>query len=259
MSGPVYDLGFSELSLESLDQRPPAELVELLARRTGIEIDIFWSKTFAKNKRSCRKTLSEVSAARTVPPVKRKNIEKRTREYLTLEEVKKLIDSAKSLGRHGDRDALLILMSYRHALRLGEVIDLRWRQLDLAHAHIHVHRLKNGDPSVHFLERDEIRALRQLERAYPKSDFVFTSERKGRLTPNAVHKIIVRAGEAAGINFPVHQHMLRHGKGHDLAKRGVNTRYIQAYMGHKNIQNTAIYAKFDASALKGLGKDVNLD
>lgn len=64
-------------------------------------------------------------------------------------------------------------MAYRHAFRVGELVDLKWDQVDLDNAKLHVNRLKNGDASVHFLEGDEIRALRKLHRAYPDSGFVF--------------------------------------------------------------------------------------
>lgn len=190
------------------------------------------------------------------PPPRTPNAEKRAREYLTPAEVKKMIDAAKSVGRHGLRDGLLILIAYRHALRVGELIDLKWEQLDLNAGKFHVNRLKNGDPSVHFLEGDEIRALRKLRRDYETSAFVFASERQGPLSRNAIHKIVVRAGEVAELKLSVHPHMLRHGIGFQLASKGVDTRGIQAYFGHKNIQHTVRYTQLDAGRFKGFGKDL---
>jgi type 1 fimbriae regulatory protein FimB/type 1 fimbriae regulatory protein FimE len=175
---------------------------------------------------------------------------------LTPAEVKKMIDAAKSVGRHGCRDALLILIAYRHALRVGELVDLKWKQFDLDKGRFHVNRLKNGDPSVHFLEGDEIRALRKLRREYEGFAFVFISERQGPMSHNAIHKIVVRAGDLARIKISVHAHMLRHGKGFQLASEGVDTRAIQAYFGHKNIQHTVRYTQPDASRFKGFGKDL---
>ncbi len=192
------------------------------------------------------------------PPAKLPNLEKRSREYLTVSEVNKLIKIAKSLGRHGERDSLMILVMYRHALRVGELLDLRWDQMDLNRGRMHVNRLKNGDPSVHYLEGDEIRALRKLRREYPATDFVFESERQGPLTANAVHKMTVRAGIEAELELSVHPHMLRHGKGYQLASEGVDTRAIQAYMGHKNIQHTVLYTQLNPKRFKGFGKDVSL-
>lgn len=179
------------------------------------------------------------------PPAKVTNLEKRSREYLTVSEVNKLIKTAKSLGRHGERDCLMILVMYRHALRVGELVDLSWDQMDLNRGRMHVNRLKNGDASVHYLEGDEIRALRKLRRDYSATDFVFESERHGPLTANAVHKMVARAGIEAGLELSVHPHMLRHGKGYQLASEGIDTRAIQAYMGHKNIQHTVLYTQLN--------------
>jgi len=62
------------------------------------------------------------------PPVKRPNLEKRSREYITVAELKLLVTAAKQTGRHSARDSLLILMMFRHALRVGELVDLKWDQ-----------------------------------------------------------------------------------------------------------------------------------
>lgn len=94
-------------------------------------------------------------------------------------------------------------MTYRHGFRVGEVIDLKWDQIDLDHAKLHVNRMKNGESSVHFLEGDEIRALRKLKRVEPESAFVFYSERQGPLSSNAVYKIVSRAGSEAGLDLSV--------------------------------------------------------
>jgi type 1 fimbriae regulatory protein FimE len=192
------------------------------------------------------------------PPAKLPNLEKRSREYLTVSEVNRLIKTAKSVGRHGERDSLIVLVMYRHALRVGELVNLRWDQMDLNRGRMHVNRLKNGDASVHYLEGDEIRALRKLRRDYPDSDFVFISERQGPLTASGVHKMVARAGAEAGLELSVHPHMLRHGKGFQLASEGVDTRAIQAYMGHKNIQHTVLYTQLNPKRFKGFGKDVKL-
>jgi len=190
------------------------------------------------------------------PPIKLKNLEKRSREYLTTAEVKGLIDAAKDVGRHGARDALLILVMYRHALRVSELADLKWDQVDLNRGRLHVNRLKNGEPSVHYLEGDEIRALRKLRRDYASSEFVFVSERQGPLSANAIHKLVARAGREAALELSVHPHMLRHGKGFQLASEGIDTRAIQAYMGHKNIQHTVLYTQLNPKRFRGFGKDV---
>ncbi|GEM_PF-959139 len=78
---------------------------------------------------------SQIKAKKMLgPPTKLPNLEKRSREYLSVSEVNKLIRTAKSLGRHGERDSLIVLVMYRHALRVGELVDLRWDQIDLNRA-----------------------------------------------------------------------------------------------------------------------------
>src|SRR5438128_209120 len=134
---------------------------------------------------------------RKVLPKRRTNAELRSREYLTPAEVQKLIDQAGKLGRHGLRDAALLMLAYRHGLRVSELVALRWDMIDLKQGRLHVNRLKNGIASVHPLRGPELRALRKLERDYPETNYVFVSERRGPLTADTVRKLVARAGETA--------------------------------------------------------------
>ncbi len=178
------------------------------------------------------------------PPKRVSNQEQgRTREYLLPTEVEAMLVAAKSLGRHQQRDYTMILLAYRHGLRVSELIGLRWEQIDLTQGHLHVSRLKNGVPSVHPLRGTELRALRQLQREYPDSPYVFVSERSTPLSTVSFRVIVSRAGVAAGLPFPVHPHMLRHACGYYLASKGQDTRAIQAYLGHKKIQHTVRYTE----------------
>lgn len=151
-------------------------------------------------------------------PRRRKNTELRAREHLTPPEVEALITAAGTRGRYGHRDATLLMLAYRHALRVGELVALRWEQVDLEAGLLHVRRLKRGLPSTHPLCGPELRALRRLRREQrADSAYVFTTERKGPLTTAAVRKLVTRIGQAAGFPFPVHPHMLRHATGFYLA------------------------------------------
>ena len=135
-------------------------------------------------------------------PRHRRNSDYRSREYLSEKEVGEVIAAAAAQGRHGVRDSALILIAYRHGLRVSELVSLRWDQIDLSQGLVHVSRLKNGLPSVHPLRGPELRALRRLQRENANAAYVFVSERKAPLTPDAVRKIVARAGREAGINFP---------------------------------------------------------
>src|SRR5262245_60009740 len=90
------------------------------------------------------------------------------RRYLTEREVERLMDYARKHGRYGHREATMILVAYRHGLRASEVCDLQWQQIELSEGRLHVHRVKNGIPSVHSIRGDEMRALRKLRRDYPQ-------------------------------------------------------------------------------------------
>jgi type 1 fimbriae regulatory protein FimB/type 1 fimbriae regulatory protein FimE len=193
--------------------------------------------------------------SRKVIPKRRTNAELRTREYLTPDEVSRLIDHAGKLGRHGQRDAALLTLAYRHGLRVSELVALRWDMVDLKQGLLHVNRLKNGIASVHPLRGPELRALRKMAREYPDTPYIFVTERKGPLTPDTVRKLIARAGEAARISFPIHPHMLRHACGYKLANDGHDTRAIQHYLGHKNIQHTVRYTELSPTRFKDFWKD----
>jgi type 1 fimbriae regulatory protein FimE len=196
-----------------------------------------------------------IENGKVAPPRRQPNTTRRSREHLTPAEVQALIKAAGRLGRHGHRDATLILLAYRHGLRVSELVALRWDQLDLRAGLLHVARLKHGVPSTHPLRGPELRALRRLQREYPASSYVLTTERRGPLTDSAVRKIIARAGAVAKLGFPVHPHMLRHATGFKLANDGHDTRAIQHYLGHRNIQHTVRYTELAPDRFKGFWTD----
>ena len=188
-----------------------------------------------------------------VPPLRLPNAERRPREYLTPEEVTLLIDTAKKRvgARTPHRDATMILMAYRHGLRASELCSVRWDMLDLAQGRFHVTRRKNGRPSVHLLRGTEIRDLRRLQREQvPQSIYVFTTERRGPMTPATFRKLLSMIGQAAELPFPVHPHMLRHACGFALANGRHDTRAIQEWLGHRNIQHTTRYTELTTHRFK---------
>ena len=187
---------------------------------------------------------------RTVTPRRRPNAELRTREYLTETEVEKLIKAA-GTNRWGHRDATMILVAYRHGLRVERT----------GRSALGPDRLQRGRPArpqgqaghaQHASDPgDELRALRRLQREQePRSPFVFTSERGSPFTTAGFAKLVERAGEAAGLGFPAHPHMLRHACGFALANKGHDTRALQAYLGHKNIQHTVRYTELSPDRFK---------
>ena len=196
------------------------------------------------------KLVAPTTEKRTVTPRRRPNAELRTREHLTETEIEKLLKAAGN-SRWGHRNSTMILVGYRHGLRVSELVDLRWDQVDFAHGRLHVRQLKQGSPSTHPIVGDELRALRRLRREQePKSPFVFTSERGSPFSTSGFAKLVERAGEAAKLGFKAHPHMLRHACGFALANKGHDTRALQAYLGHKNIQHTVRYTELAPNRFK---------
>jgi type 1 fimbriae regulatory protein FimB/type 1 fimbriae regulatory protein FimE len=172
--------------------------------------------------------------------------------FLTEAQVEALRRAVKTTSRNAHRDATLILVAYRHGLRVSELVDLRWQDVHLELAEVYIHRLKGSKSTMQPIEGDELRALRRLRRENPTSPYLFVAERGGPLSPDAVQYMIRRAGEAAGLPMRVHPHMLRHGCGFRLTNAGANSRMVQDYLGHRDPRNTAIYTEVDATRFRGL-------
>lgn len=184
-------------------------------------------------------------------PKRQTNLELRPREYLRPDEIERLIVAAKDSSAPV-RNHALVLVSYRHGLRVGEAIALLWSQVDFERAQLHVNRLKNGRPGLHSIEGDELRLLRRLKREVGESPWLFLSRLKTPLTPRGANMVITSLGKVAGLDFPIHFHQLRHSCGFALANRGCDTRLIQDWLGHQNIQHTARYTALTPHRFEGL-------
>ena len=204
--------------------------------------------------KSTLRLVGPTTEKRTVTPRRRPNAELRTREHLTEREVERLIEAAKA-NRHGHRDATMILLAYRHGLRASELVDLRWDQVDFNRAVLHVRRVKQGTPATHPLTGLEMRALRKLQRECEASPFAFVSERGAPFSTAGFARMLERVAEAARVEIKVHPHMLRHACGFKLANDGVDTRALQAYLGHKSIQHTVRYTELAPTRFKGFWRD----
>jgi type 1 fimbriae regulatory protein FimB/type 1 fimbriae regulatory protein FimE len=176
-------------------------------------------------------------------------------ECVAVKEVEKLGERPRSRGRYGRRDATMILLAYRRGLRASELCALRWDQVDLERGLVHVRRLKNGTASVHPMGGGEIRALRRLKREQIESRYVFVTERRAPMTAAGFRKMVARTGERGKFPFPVHPHRLRHACGYKLANEGQDTRAVQHYLGHRNIQHTVRYTELSPERFKSFWQD----
>ncbi len=175
----------------------------------------------------------------------------RQRDYLTSEEIRRLLAAARS-GRHGPRDHAMLLLMYRHGLRVSELVALRRSDLDLKTGHLWVHRLKRGLSTSHPLAGDELRALRRLlGKRQDRLPWLFLSERNQAMTRQAINYLVTVISERARLDA-VHPHMLRHSCGHALAHSGRDLRLIQDYLGHRDPRHTARYTRTAATRFEGL-------
>jgi type 1 fimbriae regulatory protein FimB len=189
------------------------------------------------------------------PPTKNLTVDRGGKDFLTEAEMKQFLDAARG-SRHGTRDHAMMLMTYRHGLRVSELIDLRLKDIDLGSSRLYVRR-KKGSLSTHQpIDGDELRALRAWlrerdKRSDARSSYLFLSER-GPMTHQAVNYLVRESGKRAELRFHVHPHMLRHSTGYYLANRNYDTRLVQDYLGHKNIAHTVRYTRTAAVRFEGL-------
>jgi type 1 fimbriae regulatory protein FimB len=174
-------------------------------------------------------------------------------KHLTVLEMQRLIEATHG-SRNEARDRCLFLLMFRHGLRVSEACQLKLRQVDTDSRVLHVARLKQGLSTTQPLRSDELRAigawLKERARMKPSGKTFFISEQRKPLHRSTVNFALRKYSEAAALPFLANPQMLRHACGFALADQGADTRLIQDYLGHRNIQYTVKYtaakpARFD--------------
>jgi integrase len=156
--------------------------------------------------------------------------------YLRPEEVERVISVARVMDRHWRKMPALITVAYHTGLRVGSILAVRGKDLDMEAGTLTVVRSKNGDPIVASLSTAAIAELRRLPRVRDE-ELVFGSAGK----PYTYGPLWERITKAAGLQGRVF-HELRHGHGYMLARAGVSQQLIMASMGHRTLSASARYA-----------------
>lgn len=178
------------------------------------------------------------------------------RKHLTSDEIGRLLDASLN-GNYGIRNYCMIYLAFTHGLRVSELCYLRLSDLDVKGKTICIYRLKNGFSTIHPLREKEIEMLDkwlQLREDFPgdESDWLFLSMKGTKISRKRVYSLISSLGEQAKIPVKVHPHMLRHSCGFALADQGADTRLIQDYLGHRNIQHTVTYTASNSARFRKL-------
>jgi len=186
------------------------------------------------------------------------------RRFLSAEEIELVINAA-AKRTTGERDQCLILIAFIHGYRISELLSLKFSDIDFKSQNIYIRRSKNGFSTIHpMLNRELVLLLEWLKvrLTYKNSQqcpYIFMSIRGGVLSRKQAYNIVKSAGKESGIGIETYPHMLRHACGYALADRGVNTRLIQDYLGHRNIRHTVRYTASNSKRFKNIWSNVNHD
>jgi type 1 fimbriae regulatory protein FimB len=179
---------------------------------------------------------------------------RRKREYLTQEEISKLLAASKTASRNPEHDYCILLLMFRHGLRVSELCSLKLSDIDLESKTFHVRRLKGCEHGSHFFYDGESAAIkswlakRQKMNAPATLEELFISERRRPLSRVTIFVMVRQIAMCAGLShLELHPHMLRHSCGYVLVNKGVDVRFIQDFLGHRSISSTVRYTKLNRS------------
>jgi len=173
--------------------------------------------------------------------------EKKLPIVFTKEEVLKILKSVFNI-----KHKLILALLYSSGLRVSEVINIRVKDLDLTNNLLTVRQGKGKKDRVTIISSKVADVLKKYLKGCSGDDLVFKSTRGEKLSVRSVQKIFTQALKKAGLNKKTGCHSLRHSFATHLLEDGVDIRYIQELLGHKNLQTTQIYTKVTNLGIKNI-------
>ena len=159
-------------------------------------------------------------------------------KYLTQKELKKFFRQIKS-----PRDKALFGLVYFYGLRVSEVALLKLDDLDLKKKRIFIHRVKGGIAGERPLFKNAEKLIKQyFKKRLETGEGLFTG-RQGNLKRQRIQQLFKAYTRKAGLDSKYSVHSLRHSIGTHLLEAGEGIEFVKDHLGHKNIQNTMIYAQ----------------
>ena len=177
---------------------------------------------------------------------------KRLPVVLSRDEIRIIIDQIDN-----KKHKLMLALGYGAGLRVSEVVNLKVMDLDLDQLVVHIKSGKGKKDRITVIPKSIVSGLKSLIVDKNNAEYVFKSERGGRLTTHTAQKVFSQALKKAGVNKPATFHSLRHSFATHLLENGVDVRYVQELLGHKNIQTTQIYTKVTNPSLKNIKSPLN--
>src|SRR3989338_5665316 len=177
-----------------------------------------------------------------LPNLKR---EKRLPVVLSKEEIESLISATKNINHR-----LILQIGYSAGLRISEIINLNWQDIDFDRNIIHLKRAKGKKDRIVMLSLKVKENLINL--TSNKQGYVFLTNRSGKYTQRTIQKIIKNAAMKAGIRKSITPHTLRHSFATHLLENGTDIRYIRDLLGHSDISTTLIYTKVSSRNIRNI-------
>ncbi len=166
---------------------------------------------------------------------------------LSREEVGKIIDSIRN-----EKHRLLVALSYGAGLRVSEAVKLRVGDINLNELTVHIKGAKGNKDRITIFPEKLKEDLSELTALQHGNEYLFESERGGKLTERTAQKVFENSLKKAGIKKDATFHSLRHSFATHLLENGVDVRYVQELLGHANIRTTQIYTKVTNPAIKNI-------